>query len=186
MYGDVGRAEQIYQSLLGAEPRRALNNLGQARFFLARYQEAADAYRSALDAEPDHAPTLVNLADAEVELGQTLTAKEHYRRALELLQQQSAQSGLMGLTPREQMLAAQCLARLGEFRLAVKTARDALSKNLEEPELLEQSALVQILAGDRATALEHAQAALERGLRKRWFAGSAFRELRKKLEDAQP
>ena len=182
MYGDIGRAVQIYTEFIDVEPRRAFNNLGQAYFLGGQYQRAADAFQSALRNVPDHALTWINLADAEIELSQAIAAGGHYRRALELLERQS-RSSPRGLTPRDQMLRAQCLARLGDTELAVVAARAALIKNAEDPELLQQSALVYSLAGDQAAALRNAQAALDRGLRKRWFSGSAFSELRKKLDE---
>jgi hypothetical protein len=64
----------------------------------------------------------------------------------------------------------------------MQVARAALSRNADDPELLQQSALVHSLAGDQETARENAQAAIDRGLREWWFSTSAFLELRKQLD----
>jgi tetratricopeptide (TPR) repeat protein len=55
-----------------------------ARYLSGRYQEAADAYLHSLAAGPDHAYSLLNLADAEVELGHPSQAQTLYRRVLDL------------------------------------------------------------------------------------------------------
>ena len=80
------------------------------------------------------------------------------------------------------MLKAQCLARLARPREAVELAQSQLRQNPEDPQLLHQSALVHSLAGERASALNNALAALDKGLQPRWLAGSAFRWLRESPE----
>jgi tetratricopeptide (TPR) repeat protein len=177
VYGDLARAEKIYRELVDAEPGRALNNLGFVRFLRGNYREAASAYRAALELQPDRVFTLISLADAQVELGQTEEAEALYRRALDLLPADGTPA-----TPAEAMLKAQCLARLGRAREAVNAAQTALRQNPEDPDLLYQSSMVLSLAGDRSSALNSALAALDKGVQPRWFAGSVFRELREAPE----
>jgi serine/threonine-protein kinase len=179
LYGDLARAEQIYLDGTRTAPRRSWNNLGMARYLRGRPQEAADAYRRALAIEPDHALTLINLGDAEVELGRTREAETLYRRALARLEESEA---ALGLPPKEAMLKAQCLARLGRSREAVELAQSLLRQVPDNAELLQQSALVHSLAGERTSALNNAADALEKGLQPRWFTGSAFRWLRESPE----
>jgi len=188
LYGDLARAETIYEENAASAPRRSLNNLGTARLLRGRYQEAVDAYRRSLALEPDHVVTLVNLADAEIELGRAGEAETLYRQALAHLEKNEK---AVGLDPTESMYKALCLARLRRSREAVELAQAQLRKSPDDPELLQQSALVHSLAGERASALNNALAALDKGLRPRWFAGSAFRwlrdspELRSRLTEAE-
>ena len=179
LYGDLDRAERIYLECVPSDPRRSFNNIGLARFFRGQYQEAVDAFRRALALEPDYVITLVNLADAEVELGRTSDAQAHYRQALAHLDKNER---AVGLQPGEAMFRAQCLARLSRSREAVEAAQAQLRKSPDDPELLRQSALVHSLAGERVSALNNALAALDKGIQPRSFAGSGFRWLRESPE----
>jgi tetratricopeptide (TPR) repeat protein len=123
--------------------------------------------------------TLINLGDAEVELGQEPAAEAHYRQALANLEKTEQ---ALGLRPAEAMLKAQCLARLGRSREAVELAQAQLRQSPDDPQLLQQSALVHSLAGERTSALNNALAALDKGVRPRWFGGSAFEWLREAPE----
>jgi serine/threonine protein kinase/tetratricopeptide (TPR) repeat protein/TolB-like protein len=174
-YGDLARAEQIYKQYSTSAPQRSLTNLGVARFFSGRYREAADAYRRALALEPNRIIILVNLADAESELGRVREAQDLYQRSLSLLEESER---TVGLIPLESMLKAQCLARLGRLREAVELAQAQLRKTPDDPQLLQQIALVHSLAGERTSALNIAVAALDKGVQPRCFAGSAFLWLR--------
>jgi serine/threonine-protein kinase len=179
LYGDLARAEQIYLGLTRAAPRRSWHNLGVARFLRNRYPEAAAAYRQALAVDPAAVYSLVNLADTEVELGHTDDAETLYRRALVRFAGIAAEGRLR---PRESIYKAQCLARLGRTREAVEIAQDAVRRSPDDSEILLLSAFVHHLAGDRSSALNNAQAALEKGIQPRWLAGSAFRALREEPE----
>jgi len=173
VYGDLARAERLYLECSGTSPRRALNNLGLARSLRGRFQEAADAYTRALALQPNRVFTLISLADSQVDLGRTPEAEALYRRALALLEANAALGG-----PREAMLKAQCLVRLGRSREAVATAQAALYRHPDDPDLLYQSAVVLSLAGDRSSALNNALAALSKGVQPRWFSRPALRWLR--------
>ncbi|HSK81307.1 MAG TPA: protein kinase [Thermoanaerobaculia bacterium] len=179
LYGDLARAEQIYLDSVRVAPDRAWHNLGVVRFLRGRYPEAAVAYRRALENDPGDVASLLNLADTEVELGHREEAEALYRRALALLAESAPEDGL---GPRESIQKAQCLARLGRTREAVEIAQDAVRRSPDEPQILLLSAFVHHLAGDRSSALNNAQAALEKGIQPRWFTGSAFRSLREDPE----
>jgi tetratricopeptide (TPR) repeat protein/tRNA A-37 threonylcarbamoyl transferase component Bud32 len=179
LYGDLTRAEQIYLDCVRMAPERAWHNLGVARFLRGRYPEAAVAYRRALESDPGDVTSLLNLADTEVELGHREVAEALYRQVLARLAE-SAPEG--GLGPLESIQKAQCLARLGRTREAVEIAQDAVRRSPDEPQILLLSAFVHHLAGDRSSALNNAQAALEKGIQPRWFTGSAFRSLREDPE----
>lgn len=179
LYGDLARAEQIYLDSVRVAPERAWHNLGVVRFLRGRYPEAAVAYRRALENDPGDVASLLNLADTEVELGHRQEAEALYRRVLALLSESAPEDGL---GPRESIQKAQCLARLGRTREAVEIAQDAVRRSPDEPQILLLSAFVHHLAGDRSSALNNAQAALEKGIQPRWFTGSAFRSLREDPE----
>ncbi|HSF40246.1 MAG TPA: protein kinase [Thermoanaerobaculia bacterium] len=179
LYGDLARAEQIYLDSVRVAPERAWHNLGVVRFLRGRYPEAAVAYRRALENDPGDVASLLNLADTEVELGHREEAEALYRRALARLAESAPEDGL---GPRESIQKAQCLARLGRTREAVEIAQDAVRRSPDEPQILLLSAFVHHLAGDRSSALNNAQAALEKGIQPRWFTGSAFRSLREDPE----
>ncbi|HEX6863329.1 MAG TPA: protein kinase [Thermoanaerobaculia bacterium] len=175
LYGDLARAEKIYLDCVRVAPERAWHNLGVACFLRGRYPEAAQAYRRALESDPGDVASLLNLADTEVELGHPREAEALYRRILKSLPEG-------GLGPQESIQRAQCLARLGYTRQAVESAQDAVRQSPDDPRILLLSAFVHHLAGDRSSALNNAQAALEKGIKPRWFAGSAFRALREDPE----
>ena len=179
LYGDLARAEQIYLDSVRVAPERAWHNLGVVRFLRGRYPEAAVAYRRALENDPGDVSSLLNLADTEVELGHREEAEALYRRALARLAESAPEDGL---GPRESIQRAQCLARLGRTREAVEIAQDAVRRSPDEPQILLLSAFVHHLAGDRSSALNNAQAALEKGIQPRWFTGSAVRSLREDPE----
>lgn len=179
LYGDLARAEQIYLASVRVAPERAWHNLGVARFLRGRYAEAAVAYRRGIESDPGDVASLLNLADTEIELGHREEAEALYRDVLARLAE-SAPEG--GLGPLESIQKAQCLARLGHTREAVEIAQDAVRRSPDEPRILLLSAFVHHLAGDRSSALNNAQAALEKGIQPRWFTGSAFRSLREDPE----
>ncbi|HKV12633.1 MAG TPA: tetratricopeptide repeat protein, partial [Thermoanaerobaculia bacterium] len=110
-----------------------------------------------------------------IELGHPREAEALYRRILASLPE-----GRLG--PQESIQKAQCLARLGYTRQAVEIAQDAVRQSPDDPRILLLSAFVHHLAGDRSSALNNAQAALEKGIQPRWFTGSAFRSLREDPE----
>jgi serine/threonine-protein kinase len=179
LYGDLSRAEQTYRDCARSNPRRCLTNLGVTRFLQGRYQEAADAYHRALVLEPDRIVTMVNLADAESEMGRASTAKALYQRVLMRLEENEK---TVGLLLSETLLKAECLARLGRMREAVELVQSVLPRSPDDPLLLQQSALVLSLAGERTSALNNAAAALDRGLQPCWFASSVFQWLRESPE----
>jgi tetratricopeptide (TPR) repeat protein len=174
-YGNLSRAEEIYRKLVDSVPERAYGNLATIQALSDHFQEAAVFYQKALDAQPEHPPALINLAEVEKELGHDPEAEDLYRRALERLQKSEADASL---TPVGSLLKAQCLARLGQTQEAVAIAREQLDKNPDDAALRFQITLIYSLAGERASAIEHAKAALARGIQPRWFTGSPLRWLR--------
>ncbi|MFP5285849.1 MAG: tetratricopeptide repeat protein, partial [Thermoanaerobaculia bacterium] len=174
--GDPARAERIYLDLLRLQPQWShYTNLGLARMLLGRPAEAVEAYREALKLAPGHVAVLLNLADAELDLGNESEARTFYRQALTSLEENEASAGL---SPVDWMIKAQCLARLGQRREAVAQAQRTLRDSSEDPQVLYLASLVYALAGDRSSALVNAEMALDKGVQPRWLTLSAFNSLR--------
>lgn len=179
-YGDLDQAEGIYQGLVrSGHPERAYGNLATILALRGRHRKAADFYRRALDAQPDHVAAMINLAEVELELGHKSPSDELYRQALDRLEKIETEKGL---SIYEAMSKAQCLARLGQTQDAVRIAQRQISKSPDDAHLLVQSALIHSLAGDRATARAAALAALDKGISPLWFTSPVFRWLRETPE----
>jgi len=174
-YGDPERAEALYLQLVADEPHRSdFTNLGLARLLMGRYDRAAESFRKALAMAPGNAVATLNLADAEQAEGHQDDARTLYGQVLETLQQGA---GERSLTPVEDMIRAQCLARLGKPDAAVDLAFATLRRAPEEAEVAYQAALVFVLSGEDASALASAKRALALGVAPRWFSLPAFRSL---------
>jgi serine/threonine-protein kinase len=176
LVGEPARAERIFLDQIALQPQRAhYNNLGLARSLLGRYGAAAEAYRKALELDPGHIVTTINLADAELALGRQAEARSLYSRVLDRLARSEAAGEL---SAPDRMIQAQCLAHLGRSREAVQATQRALRDGDQDPEILYQSSLVYALVGDRSSALVNAEAALDQGVERRWFTIPAFGALR--------
>ncbi|HKV11278.1 MAG TPA: protein kinase [Thermoanaerobaculia bacterium] len=174
--GDPRRAEQLYLDIQRLQPHwNHSTNLGLARSLLGHHAEALEAYRHALELDPDNPYLLLNLADAELALDQEDEASEIYRHTLESLARIEERTDL---SPLQRMIRAQCLAHLGRGREAVRWTQQALRESGDDPEILYAASLVYALAGDRASALVNAELALGKGMQPRWFTLPAFGPLR--------
>jgi tetratricopeptide (TPR) repeat protein len=176
LYGDLERAERIYNTLAQSHPQRSYyTNLGQARSLRGHYKEAEKAYSAALEIDPGHVIVMLNLADTELDLGNRTSAEALYGAVLQSLEDTR---GGASLPPQEEMMKAQCLARLGRSAEARESARNALSRAPRDAQRLFEAALVHSVIGDRSAALGYAKDAVSRGMRPRWFQVSAFEPLR--------
>ena len=176
LMGDAARAERLYLAMIRLQPQRPYyTNLGLARSLLGHNAEAVAAYRQALALTPGHVTATINLADAELALGHEEAARSLYRQLLARLEASEAGTGL---SPLDRMIKAQCLAHLGQTREAVEVAQSTLRQSFDDPEIVYAASLVYALAGDRASALVNAKAALEKGVQPRWFTIPAFGPLR--------
>lgn len=179
-YGDLSRAEEIYQGLVRSGPQRSdLTNLGLIHFLLGRYGDAAADYRRALQIEPGHLTATLNLADAEQALGHRKEAGELHRQILAALEAKERGAALL---PIERTFRAQCLAYEGERGKAVEVALNAFQESPEDADVVYQASLVLAVAGERASALALARKALSLGYQPRWFEVPAFGALRSEPE----
>jgi serine/threonine-protein kinase len=177
--GDPARAEAIFQRLdTGRPPLSVLINLGFSRYLLGRYREAVAVYQRAAEISPENPDVLINLADAETEAGDLAAAAAHYRRLLKNLEAAAERGPGVG----NDLLRAQCLARLGRGGEAVDLVQRVLRQNPTDVDSFYYAALVDALAGDRNAALSNAREALLRGCSPRWFDISAFASLREEPE----
>ncbi|MCP4202746.1 MAG: tetratricopeptide repeat protein, partial [bacterium] len=96
-YDLVEAAEAAYAGALRLVPREHswLYLLGFLQQTEGRREESVETLRKALTVEAEDIPTLLRLADQELELGQVDSAERSYRRVLEL--QPSAAAALQGL-----------------------------------------------------------------------------------------
>lgn len=176
LQGDPRRAEESYLDLQRRQPESShFTNLGLARSLQGRNVEAVEAYRQALNANPDNPYLLLNLADAELALEHESEARRLYGQTLESLGRREAEASQ---TPLQLMVRAQCLAHLGRQREAVGVTQQALKEGGEDPEILYAASLVYAVIGDRSSALYNADLALKKGTQPRWFTLPAFGPLR--------
>jgi len=108
--GEYAVAEKYYRKALEIEGRaETWNGLGRALVRLRRNDEAVEAYRGAVQADPDYASAVDNLADALARQGSYAEAEKWYRRSLDR----------RPTAPRSNMLGA-VLLRMGREEEAVK------------------------------------------------------------------
>ncbi|MES1243084.1 MAG: protein kinase [Acidobacteriota bacterium] len=181
IYGNLERAEWLYQELADANPQRSyFTSLGQARSLGRHFEQAEAAYNRALELEPNQVVVMLNLADTKLDLGQTKAAKRLYRQVLGRLDENKIGPHL---PPKEEMMRAQCLARLGRAANAREAVQQALTLASDDAERLYEAALVHSVLGDEKEVLIYTKEALERGMPRRWFEGSsAFDPMRGNAE----
>jgi serine/threonine-protein kinase len=176
VYGDMDKAEKLYERVTGSAGERALTNLAEVSVLRLNFPKAATLYKQALEKNPDHIPLLVNLAEVETALYKDKTGEKHYRDALKKLNDREDKTGL---TPSEALMKAQCLVRLDQKREALTIVRPLCENTADDPLVLYQCTLALILAGEQDLAAKEAQAALNKGLAPHWFEGAEFDGLRK-------
>lgn len=175
LFGNLAEAEALYQTLLERRPQiNYLTNLGVVLVLSDQAEEAAQAYRQALERAPGHPLILMNLAEAEAQAGRPNMATDLYREVLSILENNAATAAL---GPMDAMMRAVCLAHLGQARDAVRQTQTVLQDHAQNAEVIYQAAVVYSLTGDVNAALVNVERALELGIQPRWFDMPAFAEL---------
>jgi len=175
LMGDPMKAARIYQGLLEARvTRQNLTNLGWSLLLAGEYSSSADAYRKALELEPDHLNSRLNLGIALEGAGDTEAGRRLFREVLERAEQLERKGTL---TVAQRLLKAQALARLGDPVSAVALTIQALGEGDRDVQAIFQAALIYALCGDNNNAIVHAKEARKR-LSPRWFAIPGFESLR--------
>lgn len=162
-----GRPESAIERLqvvLGRMPGQpvVLQALGVALMVAARCEEARDVFLEASHAAPQHAGLRLNLAEAELELGQLSQALIHVREALQRAPQLAPAHALLGHVLRAQgQFAAAADAWLEAERLAPDEPRHPFqaARMLEEAGRIGDAAVAYARALQRAP---HSGAALSR------------------------
>lgn len=172
LYGDIDKSIDIYKNLLKRKLHRSyFVNIGLAYMLKGDYSEARDKFLYALEFSPGHDVAMLNLADAEMALGNREEAVNLYRKILK------AQRLATSASAYDKMIKAQCLAHLGQYGEAIQLTLEALVKSSEDPEIAYQAALVYALAGEYESARVNAREALRGGMDDRWFKLPAFSSL---------
>jgi tetratricopeptide (TPR) repeat protein len=174
--GDPSKAAHIYQGLLKEKvTRQNLSNLGWSLLLAGDYPGAVAAYRRALELEPDHLASRMNMAIAGEGAGDAAGARVLYRDALARLGERERKGAL---SRPERLMKAQALARLGDRVPAVALTIDALAEGDRDPQVLFQAAIIYALCGEQNHAIVQAREARRRGLSPKWFAIPGFESLR--------
>jgi tetratricopeptide (TPR) repeat protein len=176
MLGDPAKAVVIYEDLLKEKvTRQNLSNLGWSLLLAGDYRASARAYRQALDLEPEHLLSRLNLGIAQEGAGDADGARRLYRDLLDRFTRRERQGAL---TVSERLIKAQALARLGDSVPAVALTNRALGEGDRDVQVVFQAAIIYALCGDQNNAIVHAQEARKRGLSRRWFSVPGFEALR--------
>ena len=149
--GDLEAAEALYDHLVGLHPGDPdiLHNFGNLYVRTRRFGEAAERFREALEARPDHVAARVNLGSALLMLGQRDEAMDHLLRALEHEPADAdANRTLGGL-----------FAYRGDNEAAIRHYRAVLERDPQDGPVHRDLAIVLAAEGEFAAAWEHVAAA---------------------------
>ena len=173
LFGDLEEAARRYQELLELTPkplRAHYTNLGLARILQGRYPEAITALHKALEIDPDSTSVNLNLAQAELAVGDRKDSQTHFQNALREIEKNPVAGN--------ELTKAECLAFLGRSLEAVKIIDQMPEQKRNDPEFLKSAALVYAVTGNPTSALNNVEKAIDRGVQSRWFNLPGYASLR--------
>ena len=159
--GDKDRAVLNYRKALEIGPNaQAYSNLGVLYHQRHDYQGAVEAYQKAIELRPNSAATYRNLGDALLKLGSREEAMTAYRKAVAL---NEADLKVNPNDPFALASSAVFLAKAGSADQARARLDRAIKLAPTDNRVHHRAAVVRVIIGDRAGALESLKLALQTG-----------------------
>lgn len=159
--GDYDRAVVNYKKALAIRPfAQAYSNLGALYHLQRDYKAAVEAYRSAIELRPKSAATHRNLGDALARLGLRDQAIEAYQAAVTLTDAD------LKVNPRDAVMLASSavyLAKVGDLPQAWTRINQAIAIAPKDNVVRHREAIVNMLAGKPAAALQSIRLAIAYG-----------------------
>jgi TolB-like protein/Tfp pilus assembly protein PilF len=159
--GDFEQASRALARSLAIEPRRSgYGNSGSVEYYLGRYGPAQDMFRKSIEIVPTDHRAWGNLADALRFDAQPDEARQAYRKALDLVEDELAVNPSHAVN---QAQAAYYAIQLGDAGRARRGIESALHNGDEITYVHYYVALTELGLGDEAKALAHVRRARELG-----------------------
>jgi len=152
---------QAFQKSLELKPSGSVyNNLGVVHSYEGNYPEAIKMFEKAVAVNPNEQSWVGNLADAYRYSGQTDKATAIYDRAISLAHK------ALQVNPRDARALGSLglyYAKKGDAKLALDFVRRARSIDDNSNDLIYKQAVIDLLAGRRAEALQALREAFRKG-----------------------
>jgi tetratricopeptide (TPR) repeat protein len=159
--GDFDQASRALAKSLAIEPRRSgYGNSGSVEYYLGRYKSAQGMFRKSIELVPTDHRAWGNLADALRFDAQPDEARQAYRKALDLVEDELAVNPSHAIN---QAQAAYYAVQLGDPGRARRGIESALREGDEITYVHYYVALTELGLGDEAKALAHVRRARELG-----------------------
>jgi tetratricopeptide (TPR) repeat protein len=146
-------AIEAYKRALAIDPKypSALSNLGLTQLWIGRTAEAVASLESAASQDPNDSQVFSNLGDAYRALGEGRKSADAYGKSIALARAE------LGINPNDATVLsclATGLAKTGHVAESEEPIRRALALDQKDPNVLSDAAIVAVLAGRDADALE--------------------------------
>lgn len=173
IYGEMGDYRTA-ESLIAKIPTSLLtwqtySNLGSAYSLQKKYAKALTNYQKSLDLAPENLPTLGNIAEVYLILGQESEYRKYYQKILE------ATSGSSKILERTYHLLA--LAYLGKVTEAIPLTHKLNRDAPDDTYVKHASAQIYALAGEYQSANYFIEQLLDQGMDPDWFTLPIFTQL---------
>lgn len=164
--GDWNEVISAYNNLLALNQLKNPNTQSNLGFSYLMVNDSANALKhlqSAYDLSPSNPQILINLADAHSILGDKQRAKQHYQKAIELVNQLSSK------TNNDILTLAQALVHVNRRSEARSELLKVESQSPQDPFTIYYISLVYAILGEVSTASAYKTAALEAGIPEQWY-----------------